>query len=183
MYHYFPAEGETMRRLLWLLALSLVCLGEARAQDSSAVPQDRLDALKGLTSVTLVAKVDKCLQHYGLTEAELYKSAADRLTKAGITVRKPGGAAKQDATAPTLGVILDGHKIPGCMLVYHVQVTTCEPVRLERGDREAVQASVWREEIFGAVDPGDMRHVLQIADELVDRFVSEWSAANRGAGK
>jgi len=171
-----------MKTLLSLLAVALVCLGQARAQDNSDIHQNHIKALKGVTTVKLLVHVDKTLQEYGLSEAEFYRSTSLRLTKIGITVQKADEGAKDSAT-PTFNVVLDGYKIPACVLVCHIQVCLCEPVRIERQPQAVVRVATWREELYGAVDSFEPRRLLMCTDGLVDHFVNDWTVANPGAGK
>ena len=160
--------------LIMALTLGISLLGGMAATIRAG--DTEIPLLRGLKEVFLeVEDLDFRLERQGLTTDHLRTDAVNKLKLAGIKVRSE----KKSMTTPESPQLHIMVKVLGAATgnyAAHIQVELREAVSLVRHPGMEVFASTWTTGKFGVTH--SLADVRQQEQELIDKFVNEYLAAN-----
>ncbi len=163
----------------WFAALMLVSVifgGPARAWADSDAERA---TLKGLGEVyVLVEELKPDAERDGLSRSQLQTDAEGRLRRAGIRLLKQEETLNTPGT-PTLYIRVTTSKSDGGMYAFSIEVRFQQSVFL---DREPTifhfSAPTWETSTVGTVGADNLRTVMDIVRNAVDRFVNAYGSVN-----
>lgn len=149
-----------------MAACSVVASGQT-AQEVTRKP------LVGLKSFRVIIEdLDRDAISDGLTLQQLRTDAELRLRKAGITVKDEGG------DAPYLYINLNAMKGEDGLYAYSIVVQVNRLVMVKCPPEDFFYAVVWDKNAVGTVGALKIRQVRDHINDVVDRFINDYLAAN-----
>jgi hypothetical protein len=158
-----------VKAVMMALGVLLMLPGTSRAIEFE---QKVLSGLKGV--YVQVAEINREAERLGLSKDKLQTDVELRLRKAGIRVLTDKETCETPGW-PFLSVNLNASVGPG-ICSYAIQVNLYEIVTLERGPK--IIGSVWNTGYAGWVGTKNTRQIRGHVDDLVDKFINEYLAAN-----
>ena len=166
----------TRKQFSLIISLALVISLLAGRASSSRANDTEIPLLRGLKEVFVnVEDLDFGVERLGLTTNHLREDAELKLKTAGIKVRSE----KESMTRPGIPHLHILVRVLGTSsgdYAAHIRVELLEQVGLVRHPGKEVFASTWTTVKFGVTY--SMSDVRQQEEELIDKFINEYLAAN-----
>ena len=174
-------SGASLALPIFLLGTTLsVIVGASRAADTKA-PETANDAtLKGLTAIRVAIDVSGTeVELPGLRKADLQSRIEGKMKKAGLQVL---GESERAQGMPTLYLnlnLLALDQLAAEVYVFSIDLALIQEVRLLRAPGIKAASPTWRAPgSLGTIDAAELVSLRDTADELADRFLAAYRAAN-----
>ena len=161
-----------------------VFVGASLAADTKAQDTANDATLKGLTAIRVAVDVsDAAAEQQSLRKADLQSRIEGKLKKAGLQVL---GESERAQGMPTLYLnlsllALDKSADPSAaeVYVYSIDLALIQEVRLLRAPGIKAASPTWRAPgSLGTLEAAELAGLRDTADELADRFLAAYRAAN-----